>query len=160
MSALGKWFISFLSFSHHPSWERKDSQHLNNNNKKNRLKTCSAAVGECTWESAGWHPDGKLGNFIKLILLIIIFILVRIPWVIFHSSLVKSFINYLFPLHNFQLSPVFCFPNVSPPISLINLILMVCCHLRVEDRNSDLQAKNHDLCTLSRAGVIQKPTMP
>lgn len=58
-----------------------------------------------------------------------------------------------------QLSPVFSFPNVSPPVALINLILMVCCHLRVEGPKSDLQAKT-DLCTLSKANVVQKPNMP
>lgn len=66
-----------------------------------------------------------------------------------------------FPLHDswhFQLSPVFSFPCVSPPVALINLILMVCCHVRVEGHKSDLQAKMMIFALSPKQVSLKTPT--
>lgn len=123
---------------------------------------CSWWMHRATRESAGWHPDGKLGNLIKLIQLIILFffILLRLRWVVFQSSLGKSFMDSLCTIASwqFQLSPVFSFPCVSPPVALINLILMVCCHVRAEGHKSDLQAKMMIFALSPKQVSLKNPT--
>lgn len=66
------------------------------------------------WETWELHQVNVVNNYFYFIEIYMGYLLIQLS---------KTSHELPFP------SPVFSFPNVSPPVALMNLILMVCCHL-------------------------------